>query len=107
MIFKFGGQLQPVEIEEWEAERSPAVFVTDARHAEETLARAGIIYENEIRLEKIGFCKIENQQECVAGTLCIPKLLDEKLSASASLPGNTSKNSFAALDVAIKETTSP
>ena len=45
MIFKFGGQLQPVEIEEWEAERSPAVFVTDARHAEETLARAGIIYE--------------------------------------------------------------
>lgn len=41
MIFKFGGQLQPVEIEEWEAERSPAVFVTDARHAEETLARAG------------------------------------------------------------------
>ena len=42
MIFKFGGQLQPVEIEEWEAERSPAVFVTDARHAEETLARAGI-----------------------------------------------------------------
>ena len=76
MIFKFGGQLQPVEIEEWEAERSPAVFVTDARHAEETLARAGIIYENEIRLEKIGFCKIENQQECVAGTLCIPKLLD-------------------------------
>ena len=31
MIFKFGGQLQPVEIEEWEAERSPAVFVTDAR----------------------------------------------------------------------------
>ena len=59
MIFKFGGQLQPVEIEEWEAERSPAVFVTDARHAEETLARAGIIYENEIRLEKIGFCKIQ------------------------------------------------
>lgn len=70
MIFKFGGQLQPVEIEEWEAERSPAVFVTDARHAEETLARAGIIYENEIRLEKIGFCKIENQQECVAGVRC-------------------------------------
>ena len=31
MIFKFGGQLQPVEIEEWEAERSPAVFVTDAQ----------------------------------------------------------------------------
>lgn len=49
MIFKFGGQLQPVEIEEWEAERSPAVFVTDARHAEETLARAGIIYEKRIR----------------------------------------------------------
>ena len=65
MIFKFGGQLQPVEIEEWEAERSPAVFVTDARHAEETLARAGIIYENEIRLEKIGFCKIKTSRSAL------------------------------------------
>ena len=76
MIFKFGEQLLPVSLEEWEADQTPAVFITDSRHADETLARAGIIYENEIQIAKIGFCRLENQQDCVVGTLCIPKLLD-------------------------------
>ena len=76
MIFKFGGQLVPVEMEEWEADQVPAVFITDSRHADEVLEKAGIIYENEIQISRIGFCRLENQQECVVGTLCIPKLLD-------------------------------
>lgn len=76
MIYKFGEQLTPVELEEWEADQVPAVFITDSKHADEMLAKAGIIYENEIQISKIGFCKLENQQECVVGTLCIPKLLD-------------------------------
>lgn len=76
MIFKFGEQLVPVEMEEWEADQVPAVFITDSRHADEVLEKAGIIYENEIQISKIGFCRLENQQECVVGTLCIPKLLD-------------------------------
>ena len=76
MIFKFGEQLVPVEIEEWEADQVPAVFITDSRHADEVLEKAGIIYENEIQISRIGFCRLENQQECVVGTLCIPKLLD-------------------------------
>ena len=76
MIFKFGEQLLPVEMEEWEADQVPAVFITDSRHADEVLEKAGIIYENEIQISKIGFCRLENQQDCVVGTLCIPKLLD-------------------------------
>ena len=76
MIFKFGEQLVPVEMEEWEADQVPAVFITDSRHADEVLEKAGIIYENEIQISKIGFCRLENQQDCVVGTLCIPKLLD-------------------------------
>ena len=76
MIFKFGEQLLPVEMEEWEADHVPAVFITDSRHADEVLEKAGIIYENEIQISKIGFCRLENQQDCVVGTLCIPKLLD-------------------------------
>ena len=76
MIFKFGEQLLPVEMEEWEADQVPAVFITDSKHADEVLGKAGIIYENEIQVSKIGFCKLENQQECIVGTLCIPKLLD-------------------------------
>ena len=76
MIFKFGEQLVPVEMEEWEADQVPAVFITDSRHADEVLEKAGIIYENEIQISRIGFCRLENQQECVVGTLCIHKLLD-------------------------------
>lgn len=63
-------------MEEWESEQVSAVFVTDSMHADMVLAKAGIIYENEIQISKIGFCRLENQQDCVVGTLCIPKLLD-------------------------------
>ena len=76
MIYKFGERLTEISQEEWEKEKCPAVFLTDSDHAEETLATAGIIYESEIQIAKIGFCKIENQQECMVGTFCIPKLLD-------------------------------
>lgn len=76
MIFRFGEQLISMEMEDWEADQVPAVFVTDSRHADETLAKAGILYENEIQISKIGFCRLENQQDCVVGTLCIPRLLD-------------------------------
>lgn len=76
MIFKFGGQLLPVEPDEWMKDQVPAVFITDSKHADEVLEKAGIIYENEIQISKIGFCRLENQQDCVVGTLCIPKLLD-------------------------------
>lgn len=76
MIFRFGEQLISMEMEDWEADQVPAVFVTDSRHADEILAKAGILYENEIQISKIGFCRLENQQDCVVGTLCIPRLLD-------------------------------
>ena len=46
------------------------------KSARRDLELAGIQYENEIQTNKIGFCKLETQQECLAGTLCIPRLLD-------------------------------
>lgn len=76
MIFRFGQQLIPITLEEWEEDQVPAAFITDSKHAEQILAKAGIIYENEIQVSKIGFCRLESQQDCVVGTLCIPKLLD-------------------------------
>lgn len=76
MIYSFGEQLSEMTEKEWETDQVPAVFVTDSRHADAVLAKAGIIYENEIQISKIGFCRLENQQDCVVGTLCIPRLLD-------------------------------
>ena len=37
---------------------------------------AAIVYDGEFDLNAIQFCKIESQQECLAGTLCIPRLSD-------------------------------
>ena len=57
-------------------EERPSVFITDSRHAERAMEMAGMVYEGEISLAEVGFCKLETQQECLAGSLCIPKLLD-------------------------------
>ena len=57
-------------------EERPTVFITDSRHAERAMEMAGMVYEGEISLAEVGFCKLETQQECLAGSLCIPKLLD-------------------------------
>lgn len=51
-------------------------ILTNSRHIARLLEENGIIYEGEIELNKIGFCKIEAQQGCLTGSFCIPKLLD-------------------------------
>lgn len=76
MIWKLGERLEAMEPEEWIKTRPPAVFLTDSKKARQDLEMAGIQYESEIQTSKIGFCKLETQQECLAGTLCIPRLLD-------------------------------
>ena len=51
-------------------------IITDSSNAVRVLEENGIMYEGEIELNKIGFCKIEAQQGCLTGSFCIPKLLD-------------------------------
>ncbi|MDO5572586.1 MAG: CorA family divalent cation transporter [bacterium] len=55
-------------------------ILTDSQHMNEVLKEHGIEFEGTFDLSMIGFCKIESQQECLAGTFCIPKL-DHVLSA--------------------------
>lgn len=50
--------------------------ITDSRNAARVLEENGIVYDGEIELETIGFCKVEAQQDCLTGSFCIPKLLD-------------------------------
>mgnify|MGYP002568755167 CR=1 FL=1 len=71
MIYKFGERLTEISQEEWEKEKCPAVFLTDSNHAEETLAIAGIVYEAEIQIAKIGFCKIEHWEEYMSYKIII------------------------------------
>lgn len=55
---------------------SPGIIITRSRYAHEALALADMIYDGDINLSDITISKIESQQECLAGTLCIPKLAD-------------------------------
>ena len=51
-------------------------IITDSHRAARVLEENGIVYEGDIELGNIGFCKIEAQQGCLTGSFCIPKLLD-------------------------------
>ena len=50
--------------------------ITDSAGAPRELEKSGILYEGEIDLKKIGFCKLEAQQNCLTGSFCIPWFLD-------------------------------
>lgn len=76
MILALGATLENIGCERLEEEGLSAVFLTDSAHAAEAMELARMTYEGEINLEDIGFCKIETQQECLAGSLFIPKFLD-------------------------------
>lgn len=74
--YLLGEQLQEVSRDVWEETMLPAVFITDSKNSSALLEKTGIVQDSEIEISKIEFNKIENQQGCIAGTLCIPKLLD-------------------------------
>ena len=76
MILALGETLESIDENQLIQENKQAVFITDSRHAKEAMSLAGMIYEGDINLSEVCFCKIETQQECLAGSLCIPKLLD-------------------------------
>lgn len=76
MIFELGEQLTLTDQEQWMTERRPAVFLSDSKHAWDTLALANLVYEGELTLSRIGYCKLETQQECIAGAFYIPKHVD-------------------------------
>ena len=74
LILALGEVLEKIEEEQVLEEERPAVIITDFKHAGEAMGLAGMLYEGELNLspKDIGFCKLEAQQECLAGSLCIP-----------------------------------
>ena len=76
MIYALGEQLQEITLEQATEGMIPAVFITSSEDCCEILQKSGINYEGEINLDDAYFCKLETQQECLYGTLAIPRLLD-------------------------------
>lgn len=74
MRYALGERL--IELEAENTADIPSVFLTTSSEAREVMKRAGMVYEGELNFSEVGFCKLETQQECLAGSFCIPKLLD-------------------------------
>lgn len=54
----------------------PSVIISDSENGQDVLEKAGIIYETRPNNRIIGFSKVEARQECLEGTLFIPRLMD-------------------------------
>ena len=76
IILALGETLEPIDEEQFKAEDRSAVFVATSKEAKEVMELAEMVYEGDINLSAVSFCRIEAQQECLAGSFCIPKLLD-------------------------------
>ena len=76
IILALGETLEPIDEEQFKAEDRSAVFVATSKEAKEVMELAEMVYEGDINLQTVSFCRMEAQQECLAGSFCIPKLLD-------------------------------
>ena len=52
------------------------VFIGNSKELDEMTREAKMSYDGDVNVNSIEFCKIESQQECLAGTLRIPRLSD-------------------------------
>ena len=73
-ILALGEALEEIDSSQL-SEITSVVFVSNTKQATEALALAEMNYEGEISLTEVGFCKIEAQPDCLAGSLYIPKLI--------------------------------
>lgn len=76
LVYAMGAQLEERTLDEVLALKIPAVFLVSSDQCREVLEKSGIRFEGEINMEETYFCKVEAQQNCIYGTLVVPKLLD-------------------------------
>lgn len=75
-IFALGETLEEIDQEQLKISEKPAVIITDSNDCDKAMELTRMVYDGDFKLSDVAFCKIESQQECIAGTLSIPKLLD-------------------------------
>lgn len=76
-IYSLRDTINEIEYDEntTDVERS-SVFVATSKEATKALKMADMVYDGQINLSDISLCRVEAQQECMMGMLCIPKLKD-------------------------------
>jgi magnesium transporter len=74
-LFSLGEVLREIEPHERRPEDS-LIVVSNFREAKAAMQLANMVYDGEINRASIDLCKLEAQQECLYGTLFVPRLLD-------------------------------
>lgn len=76
VVYELGETLLRTDIDTLLQSDKEGIFLVNSYEAKEILDRVNMGFEGEIDLQNIAFCKMETQQECLWGTLNIPRLLD-------------------------------
>ncbi len=74
-LFSLGEVLREIEPHTCRPE-DPLIVVSNFREAKSAMKLAHMVYDGDIVRSQIDLCKLEAQQECLYGTLYIPRLLD-------------------------------
>lgn len=74
-LFSLGEVLREIEPHACRPEDS-LIVVSNFREAKSAMKLAHMVYDGDIVRSQIDLCKLEAQQECLYGTLYIPRLLD-------------------------------
>lgn len=74
-ILALGDTLEEITQQELVPGKS-AAFIAKQAEAVSAMELAGMVFEGEVNLKNVEFCKMETQQECLAGSLCIPRFSD-------------------------------
>ncbi|MCC8106190.1 MAG: cobalt transporter [Clostridiales bacterium] len=76
MIYTLGSQLVETDMDTVLQTGISAVFVVNENQSRSVLDELSLNVELDRSLSDICFCKVESQQDCLYGTLAIPRLLD-------------------------------
>ena len=76
MVYFLGEELVPTTEEEALKSNKGAVYIINEDKCADMLQKLEISYERDYKLDDVYFCKAEAQQDCIFGTLLIPKLRD-------------------------------
>ena len=76
MIYQLGNRITEASFEDIFETDSSAVFVVSENESQNILNILSVNAEPDIPVSQICFCKVESQQECLCGTLAVPRLLD-------------------------------
>ena len=75
-FYNIGTELNEISYKEVKNNENFTICIVNEAESAQLISELNIKSENEIKLSEIYFCKLDIQQDCLYGTISIPRLLD-------------------------------